>query len=184
HAMDEEGAVITEKDKDDLAFGLTNGVTHVALSFVASATDIFDLKKRMEREGRVVPIIAKIERREAVENIESICDVSDGIMIARGDLGKNIPFEELPFIEKDIIALCVKKEKFVIVATEMMLSMTEVDHPTRAEVTDVAAAVSLGAQAVMLSEETSVGKHPAETVRAMRKILSFAEKERDSGVVL
>lgn len=184
HSMDEGGKVITEKDKTDLSFALAHGVTHVALSFVSSADDIEYARTLMKENGRVVPVIAKIERAEALDNLEAICDASDGVMIARGDLGKAVPFEQLPFIEKKILSLCEGKGKFVIVATEMMLSMTEADRPTRAEVTDVAAAVSMGAQAVMLSEETSVGKHPVEAVAAMRKILSFAESEKEVGITI
>lgn len=184
HSMDESGEVITEKDKDDLSFALKHGVTHVALSFVESATDIADLRQFMETQGKSVPVIAKIERKEALDNLEAICDASDGVMVARGDLGKAVPFEQLPFIEKRILSLCETKGKFVIVATEMMLSMTEAERPTRAEVTDVATAVSLGANAVMLSEETSLGKHPVETVASMRKIISFAEQEKQEGVII
>ncbi len=180
HTLDKESTeVITEKDKDDLYFGLDNGVQYVALSFVSDAQDIHDLRELMLNHGQLTPIIAKIERPEALQNIEAIIDSADGIMIARGDLGEALPFEELPFIEKKIISLCNEKGKFVIVATEMMLSMTESDTPTRAEVMDVATAVALGADAVMLSEETSIGKHPVETVVAMRKIISFAEEEKE-----
>lgn len=170
-------SVITEKDKEDLIFGLDNGVEYVALSFVADASDVRSLRELMVAHGQVTPIIAKIERPEALEHIEEIIDASDGIMVARGDLGNTVPFEEVPFLEKKIIALCNEKEKFVIVATQMMLSMTEAENPTRAEVMDVTSAVSLGADACMLSEETSTGKHPVEAVAAMKKIISFAEEE-------
>ena len=177
---DEIEGVITEKDKHDLSFGLNNGVEYVALSYVSSADDIHSLRQLMVEQGFVTPVIAKIERQEALDNMEAICDAADGIMIARGDLGLAVPIEELPAIEKDIIELCNRKGKFVIVATEMMLSMTEALTPTRAEVTDVAAAVVLGANAVMLSEETARGKHPVETVTMMKKILLFAEDEKQS----
>lgn len=181
HTFDgEKESVITDKDKEDLLFGLDNGVEYVALSFVSGASDIRDLRELMVNHGQVTPIIAKIERREALENLEEIIDAADGVMVARGDLGKAVPFEELPFIEKKIISICGQKEKFVIVATEMMVSMTESLTPTRAEVMDVATAVGLGADAVMLSEETSTGKHPVEAVAAMRKIVSFAEEEKES----
>lgn len=181
HTLDTSSVeVITKKDKADLIFGLDNGVSRVALSFVASASDVHALRELMVEHGQVTPIIAKIERKEALGVIEEIIDAADGIMIARGDLGQAVPLEELPFIERKIISLCNEKEKFVIVATQMMLSMTEATVPTRAEVIDVATAVALGTDAVMLSEETSIGKHPVETVAEMRKIISFAEEERKS----
>ncbi len=180
HTHDAAQPVITEKDKSDLLFGLNNGVEYVALSFVSSASDIHDLREFMVEHDQVTPIIAKIERREALENIEEIVAAADGIMIARGDLGNIIPIEELPMIEKNIISICNQNEKFVIVATQMMLSMVEATSPTRAEVMDVATAVGLGADAVMLSEETSLGKHPVETVAVMKKIVTFAEEERES----
>jgi pyruvate kinase len=172
--------VITEKDRSDLIFGLDNGVEYVALSYVSSEQDIHNLRALMVAHGQVTPIIAKIERQEALDTIESICDASDGIMIARGDLGLALPLEELPFIERRIIELCNAKEKFVIVATEMMLSMTHAESPTRAEVNDVATAIELGANAVMLSEETARGEHPVETVAMMKKIVMYAEEEQES----
>lgn len=181
HHIDEKATeVITEKDKQDLTFGLNHSVQYVALSYVSSSDDIHALRELMVREGAVTPIIAKIERREALTNIDAICEASDGIMIARGDLGLALPIEEVPFIERDIIALCNKKGKFVIVATEMLLSMTESPSPTRAEVNDVATAVILGTNAVMLSEETARGKYPVEAVAMMKKIVTFAEEERGS----
>lgn len=181
HALDTtEEKVITDKDKEDLIFGLDNSVEYVALSFVSKASDIHDLRELMVAHQMVTSIIAKIERKEALDDIEAIVDAADGIMIARGDLGKAVPFEEVPFIEKRILELCNEKGKFVIVATEMMLSMTEASTPTRAEVTDVATAIALGANAVMLSEETSTGKHPVETVAAMKRIVSFAEEEKET----
>ena len=172
--------VITEKDKHDLSFGLDNGVEYVALSYVSSAQDIHNLRELMVAHGNVTPIIAKIERQEALDNIEAICDAADGIMIARGDLGLALPIEELPFLERRIIELCNAKNKFVIVATEMMLSMVHAETPSRAEVNDVATAVMLGANAVMLSEETARGDHPIETVAAMKKIVEYAEEEKQS----
>lgn len=180
HTLDSATSeVITDKDREDLLFGLKHHVEYVALSFVSDASDIHTLREIMLQHDMLTPVIAKIERKEALKNIEAIIDASDGIMIARGDLGVAVPLEELPFIEKKIIDLCNEKGKFVIVATQMMLSMTEATTPTRAEVMDVATAVTLGANAVMLSEETSTGKHPVETVEEMRKIVSFAEASRD-----
>ena len=120
-------------------------------------------------------MIAKIERKIAVENIESIIDESDAIMIARGDLGLAYPIEEIPFLERRILSSCMKKNKFVIVATEMLLSMVKSDRPTRAEVTDVAFAVTGGASAVMLSEETAQGEFPVETVNILDRIIRNAE---------
>lgn len=181
HKIDESvEEVITEKDKHDLLFGLNHGVEYVALSYVASAADIHALRALMVEQNMVTPIIAKIERPEAITNLVEICDAADGIMIARGDLGIALPFEEVPFVERKIIALCNEKEKFVIVATEMMLSMTKAETPTRAEVNDVATAVILGANAVMLSEESARGEHPVETVRAMKRIVSFADEQKVS----
>jgi pyruvate kinase len=172
--------VITEKDKSDLIFGLDNGVEYVALSYVSSAQDIHNLRALMVAHGQVTPIIAKIERQEALDDIEAICDASDGIMIARGDLGIALPLEELPFVERRIIELCNAKGTFVIVATEMMLSMIHAESPTRAEVNDVATAIELGANAVMLSEETARGEYPVETVAMMKKIVMYAEEEKVS----
>jgi pyruvate kinase len=181
HSLDTTSkAIITEKDKEDLLFGLDNGVNYVALSFVSCAQDIRDLRQLMVEHGNLTPIIAKIERKEALKEIEAICDAADGVMIARGDLGTALPIEELPTAEKRIVELCNEKGKYVIVATGMMLSMVQEDAPTRAEVTDVAYAVELGADAVMLSEETSTGKYPVETVRMMRQIVSFAEQEKEN----
>jgi pyruvate kinase len=171
---------ITAKDKEDLIFGLNNSVEYVALSFVGKSEDVHLLRGMMVDQGQVTPIIAKIERKEALEDIDAIIDAADGIMIARGDLGNAVPLEELPFIEKKIISLCKEKGKFVIVATQMLLSMTEAQTPTRAEVMDVATAVALGADACMLSEETSTGKYPVEAVAEMRKIISFAEEEKET----
>lgn len=179
HKIDDAvDGVITKKDLDDLAWGLEQSVEYVALSYVSSAQDIHDLRSDMLEKGILTPIIAKIERQEALDAFSEICDAADGIMVARGDLGKALPLEELPTIEKRIVEICKEKQRFVIVATEMMLSMTESDTPTRAEVTDVAYAVELGADAVMLSEESATGKHPVETVQAMNKIISFAEEEK------
>lgn len=179
HFADGVTEVITEKDLDDLSFGISHDVDYVALSYVGSADDITKLRDHMERLGKIIPIIAKIERKEAVEDIDEIIEKSDAIMIARGDLGQAYPIEEVPFIENKILKLCVSKNKFVIVATEMMLSMVEKDRPTRAEVTDVTFAVSNGASAVMLSEETTEGHHPLEVVEEMDKIIRNAESHSE-----
>ena len=179
HHLDKtKNSVITDKDREDLVFGLDQGVGYVALSYVSGASDIVELRELMKQHGRVVPIIAKIERPEAVEALESIVDESDGVMVARGDLGIAMPIEELPFTQRHIIVVCNKKQKPVIVATEMLLSMTNNPSPTRAEVNDVATAVDLGANAVMLSEESARGKYPVESVAMMHKIVSYAEREK------
>lgn len=167
--------VITEKDIKDLAFGVSEGVDYVALSYVGSAQDIVTLKGHMDNLGKQIPVIAKIERVEAVDAIDEIIAVADGIMIARGDLGQAFPIEEVPFLEKRILNACKKKDRFVIVATEMLLSMVTADRPTRAEVTDVAFAVTSGASAVMLSEETAKGSHPKAVVEVLDRIVRNAE---------
>jgi pyruvate kinase len=176
HFNKETQIVITNKDLEDIAFGIKHEVDFIALSFVGEANDIKQLRKHLENSGSSIPVIAKIERREAVENIEEIIDVSDAIMIARGDLGEAYPIEEIPFLEHKIISLCNKKNRFVIVATEMLLSMVKNDRPTRAEVTDVAYAVTDGADAVMLSEETASGDHPAAVVEVLDRIVKYAKK--------
>ncbi len=167
---------LTEKDLIDLEFILTQKVHWIALSFVRSAHDIIELKDRLKAADYSAKIIAKIEKPDAVENIDEILNVTDGIMIARGDLGVEVPMERLPAIQKNIIKKCILKGIPVVVATQMMESMIENPSPTRAEVTDVANAVLDGADAVMLSGETSVGNHPALVVEAMNKIISEAEK--------
>lgn len=180
HSLDKNvRGVITQKDIDDLDFGLSMDVDYVALSYVASGGDIAELRELMHERKKFVPIIAKIERKEAVENLASIVDVANAVMVARGDLGQAFPIEEIPFIQNRIIRVCKRAGKPVIVATQMMLSMTENPAPTRAEVTDVAYAVIEGADAVMLSEETAMGKYPVETVSMMERITAYAEKQSD-----
>lgn len=177
HKLDEGAAsVITEKDKRDLYFGLDHEVDYVALSFVEKYQDIIELKGLMENFGKVKPIIAKIERTEALDKIDGIIATADAIMIARGDLGAAVPVEQLPFIQASIIKKCNLAKKSVIVATQMMTSMVHSPIPTRAEVTDVANAIIQGADAVMLSEESAIGKYPVETVEIMEKIVLEAEK--------
>lgn len=168
--------VITQKDLDDLKFGLEQGVDYVAMSFVGEKGDVLKLRAEMNKLGKIVPIISKIERKIALENIDEIIEVTDAVMIARGDLGNEVPLEEIPFIEKDIIAKCKNAKKPVIVATQMMLSMIENVIPTRAEITDVAYAILNGADAVMLSEESANGKHPLEAVEMMERGILEAEK--------
>ena len=173
---EENTKVITGKDIDDLYFGIEQNVDYVALSFVGSADDIVELRNLIKEKGGNQKIIAKIERKIAVENLDSILEVTDGIMVARGDLGNEYPLEEIPFIQHKIIDACNKKSKMVIVATQMMLSMVENPVPTRAEVSDVAYAIIDGANGVMLSEESAKGKYPIEAVAMMESIAVAAEK--------
>ena len=183
-----EGAtrVITEKDLADLDFGIAQGVDYVVLSYVGSARDMEDLREQIERRTPDVPAderpktMAKIERQEALDRIHSIAMASDAVMLGRGDLGNAIPIERLPFAEAAVVRACKEVGKPVIVATEMLKSMTENPEPTRAEVIDIAYAVMLGADATMLSEETAIGKHPVEAVAMMERVVKEAEAfERD-----
>ena len=177
HAFDaRDSAVVTEKDLADLDFGIKTGVDYVAQSYLPSAQHISILRKAINERGAKIPIIAKIERAEAVKNFDEILKEADAIMIARGDLGLNVPIEDIPFLEKEMVAKCRTAGKPVIVATEMLYSMVENDRPTRAEVTDTAFAIVTGADAVMLSDETARGKYPAEAVAIMEKIVSRSER--------
>lgn len=172
HEFDENAVSdITEQDIRDLRFGTEQGVDMVAMSYVGSANDIKKLRGEIEKCCKMVPIIAKIERKSALKNIDEIIAVADAIMVARGDLGNEIALEKIPFVEREIIAKCKAAGKPVIVATQMLLSMTEHPFPTRAEVTDVAFAILSCADAVMLSEETASGKFPVEAVTMMEKII-------------
>jgi pyruvate kinase len=166
---------LTEKDLEDLEYILTQPVNWIALSFVRQAKDVKDLQKRIKTSKHFAKVVAKIEKPEAIKNIKEIIKVSDAIMIARGDLGVEVPIEKLPALQKMIINRCIKNSKPVIVATQMMESMITNPSPSRAEVTDVANAVLDGTDAVMLSGETSVGNHPSLVVEAMRKIIGEAE---------
>jgi pyruvate kinase len=168
---------ITEKDKEDLEFALKNNVEWIGLSFVRSAKDIIKIKSIISYKKKRSRVVAKIEKPEAIKVIDDIIDEADGIMVARGDLGVEIPMEELPLIQKMIVRKSIKASKPVIIATQMMESMINNASPTRAEVNDVANAVLDGADAVMLSAETSVGKYPVNVVDYMCKIISTAEKE-------
>ncbi len=167
---------LTEKDKEDLAFGIRMGVDMVALSFVRTADDIREVKELIRDSGTDLPVVAKIERRECVENIESVLDASDGVMVARGDLGIDVPIERLPMLQKRIVSLARGAGRPVIIATQMLRSMVDSRRPTRAEAADVANAVLDGTDAMMLSEETSVGKYPVESVETMQRIAAEAEK--------
>lgn len=172
---------LTEKDMRDLEFILTQPVNWIALSFVRSPKDVKELKAILEDHNHPAKVISKIEKPEAIERIDKIIKHSNGIMVARGDLGIEVPIERLPMIQKDIIQKCIQRARPVIVATHMMDSMITNPNPTRAEVTDVANAVLDGADAVMLSGETSVGAHPAKVVAEMNKIIEEAEKNYQLG---
>ena len=167
--------VLTDKDKNDLAFGIEQEVDYIALSFVRNADDVLHVKRFMERFSRSIPIIAKIEKHEAVANIDEIMSVVDGIMVARGDLGVETPLEKVPLVQKMLIEKANRAGKPVITATQMLRSMVDNPRPTRAEVTDVANAVFDGTDAIMLSEETATGNYPVEAVVMMFKIAQDAE---------
>ena len=177
---------ITEKDMADIRFGIVNKVDFIAQSFISTKDDISDVVKLVKPKLPNCKIIAKIETREGIRNIDEIIDASDGIMIARGDMGVSIPIYEIPIVQKMIIKKCNGKKKFVITATQMLESMVENKRPTRAEVTDVANAILDGTDFVMLSAESAVGKHPIDTVRMMNDIIKFTEtseiyQERKNG---
>ena len=168
---------LTEKDKKDLQVILEQNLDWIGLSFVRSAKDIIELKHIISQNNKQTKVVAKIEKPEAVIELENIVKESDAVMVARGDLGVEIPMQDVPLIQKKIITTCLNFAKPVIVATQMMESMTENAAPTRAEVNDVANAVMDGADAVMLSGETSVGKYPFTTVKAMCKIIKKIESD-------
>ena len=166
---------LTAKDEEDLRWALRTGVDMVALSFVRDAADIRRVHEIMDEEGRRTPVIAKIEKPQAVAALEEIIDAFDAIRVARGDLGVELPLEEVPLVQKRAIELARRRAKPVIVATQVLESMIEAPTPTRAEASDCANAVLDGADAVMLSGETSVGKYPIETIRTMAKIIESTE---------
>ncbi|APY88832.1 pyruvate kinase [Streptomyces alfalfae] len=168
---------LSDKDQEDLRWALRTGCDIIALSFVRSGRDIEDVHRIMDEEGRRLPVIAKVEKPQAVDNIEDIVAAFDGIMVARGDLGVEMPLEQVPIVQKRAIKLAKRNAKPVIVATQMLDSMIDNSRPTRAEASDVANAVIDGTDAVMLSGETSVGKYPIETVRTMARIVEAAEED-------
>ena len=168
---------LTEKDKNDLDFILQYPFNWIALSFVRRAEDIEDLRKHIQDKKHAARIIAKIEKPEAITHLDAIIEAADGIMVARGDLGVEVPMERLPMLQKDIINRCIHQAKPVIVATQMMESMIKNPTPTRAEIIDVANAVIDGTDTVMLSGETAIGAHPVKVVEAMNKIIAEAEQQ-------
>lgn len=170
---------LSDRDMESIRFCASKAVDYIAFSFVGSAKDVQAGRAAIAAAGGSQRVIAKIERVEALDAIESVIEASDAVMIARGDLGDALGFEAVPFAQARIIALCRKAGKPVITATEMLLSMKESLRPTRAEVSDMANAILEGSDAVMLSEETAIGKHPIEAVAAMEKVVAEAEKHAD-----
>lgn len=169
------GDIITARDRKDLAFGSTQDFDYVAVSFIQTADDIRAFKRILKNLGSSAKIIAKIETAAAVENIEEITIESDAVMVARGDLATDVDPEVVPIVQRRIVSLGLQYSKPTIVATQMLLSMTERPDPTRAEVSDVATAVIVGADCVMLSEETAVGKYPIETVQVMKRVIMYTQ---------
>lgn len=167
---------MSDKDEEDLRWAINIGADLIALSFVRTAADYDDVRRIMEEEGRVVPVVAKIEKPQAVENLSEIVQAFDGIMVARGDLGVELPLEQVPLVQKRAVELARRNAKPVIVATQVLESMITSPRPTRAEASDCANAVLDGADAVMLSGETSVGDYPIEAVRTMARIIESTEE--------
>lgn len=182
HKFDSDStSPITEKDKKDLEFGSKNNLEYVALSFVGSASDVEELKSVLNELNYSAKIIAKIERQKAIDNFDEILNSADAIMIARGDLGNEVPIEKIPFVQADLIKKANTFGKPVIVATEMLPSMIENNIPTRSDVSDVSNAILQGADVLMMSNETAVGKYPVESVKVMEKIVLEAEGHVNRG---
>ncbi|MDO4814899.1 MAG: pyruvate kinase, partial [Gemella sp.] len=176
---------VTEKDEQDIRFGCKQGVDFIAVSFVRTKENILEVRRILKEEGcEHIQIVPKIECQEAIDNIDSIIEVSDGVMIARGDLGVEVPAEEVPLMQKDIIRRCNKAGKFVITATQMLDSMQKNPRPTRAEVSDVANAVFDGTDAIMLSGESAAGAYPLESVETMATIARRTEQVQDYSRIL
>jgi pyruvate kinase len=172
---------LTDKDREDLMFGLDQGVDWVALSFVRNPQDVLEIKELISSAGKNVPVIAKIEKHEAIEQMEAVLSLCDGVMVARGDLGVELPAEDVPILQKRLIATANQLGIPVITATQMLDSMVGNPRPTRAEISDVANAILDGTDAVMLSNETAVGKYPVEAVRTMARIAERIEREQPAG---
>ncbi len=172
-----QATAFTEKDYEDLLFGIQHGVDLVSLSYIREAADIEGVKRILKKESVDLPLIAKIERKEALENIDEIVEASDGIMVARGDLGMETPIEKIPNVQKKLIQKANASGKPVITATQMLRSMVDHTQPTRAEVTDVVNAIYDGTDTIMLSEETAIGQFPVEALQMMAKIALSAEEE-------
>jgi pyruvate kinase len=170
-------SAFTEKDRQDLLFGIKHGIDLIALSYVKGAGDIESVRNILKKESADIPVIAKIERKEALDHMDEILRASDGIMVARGDLGVETPLEKIPNVQKKLIRKANALGKPVITATQMLRSMVDQSQPTRAEVTDVVNAIYDGTDAVMLSEETAIGQFPLEAVQMMAKIAQSAEEE-------
>jgi pyruvate kinase len=170
-----DAPALTAKDEEDLAFGIAHGVDAVALSFVRTADNVREARAFLSRHGSDVPLIAKIEKSEAIRNLQAILEAADGLMVARGDLGVETPLEHVPFLQKMLIRECNRAGKPVITATQMLRSMVDSPRPTRAEVADVANAILDGTDALMLSEETAAGSYPVESVAMMARIAADAE---------
>lgn len=180
---DFEGDIITAKDKQDITFGSTHDIDYVALSFVQTAGDIRTLRRLLKNLGSKAKVIAKIETKAAVENLEDIVAESDAVMIARGDLAIETAPESVPIVQREIVGLGLKYAKPTIVATQMLASMTETPEPTRAEVSDVATAVIIGADCVMLSDETASGQYPIEAVNVMKRVIMYTQANQPLTVV-
>jgi len=169
---------LSKKDKQDILFCMKNNVDYIAQSFVRTKEDILRIRRILNDYHSAVRIVAKIENREGIRNIDEIISVSDGIMIARGDMGISIPIYEVPMVQKQIIKRCNQANKFVITATQMLESMTDSHIPRRAEVSDVANAILDGSDYLMLSAETAIGRYPAKTVWMMNQIIKYTESHR------
>jgi len=174
-------SALTEKDRQDLAFGIQHGVDYIALSFVRRPEDVLELKRMLARAGRTIPVVAKLEKPEAIDRLDEILRVADAVMVARGDLGVELPPEKVPVIQKRVIERANALRVPVITATQMLESMTTHPRPTRAEASDVANAIFDGSDALMLSAETATGQFPIEAVRMMARIISASEASRRYG---
>lgn len=168
---------LTDKDKEDIKFGIKERIDYIALSFVKNENDVLILKDFLLKHGYLIPIIAKIEKSDAIKNIEKIIDVSDGVMVARGDLGIEINLEEVALLQKKILNKTLFSEKFSITATQILDSMVERPYPTRAEVSDITNAIFDGSDALMLSQETAAGKYPVEVIKFLNKVAKKVERE-------